>query len=471
MIFKNTAMKQVLPIVFCLLSIVLSAQSVNQKLQKAFQQFEKDTQLKHAVTSLYVIDAQTGQIVFDKNSQIGLAPASTQKIITSVTAFELLGKEYRYKTELGIDWKDSFQTFICIKGSGDPVFGSNRFAETKPDKIMEIFYKKLINAGMKNFSNQFLIDNSNFETQTIPDGWIWQDLGNYYGAGAGRLNWKENQFDLILKSSEKIGGDVKIVSINGENNYQSSFINELKSAAKGSGDNAYIYLPLSNTNYIVRGTIPAGEQNFVISGATFEATPYFVTDFGMYVTNKVNRRSEWNQRQVYSYGKFSDSVKTVYTHFSPPLDSINYWFLKKSINLYGEALIKTLAYEKNGFGATDSGVVIIKNFWKAKGLDPDELNINDGSGLSPMNRVTAHAQVEILKYAKTKNWFPSFYNALPDYNGMKMKSGTIRDVKGFCGYHTSKAGKEYIFSFLVNNYNGKSGELVQKMYKVLDVLK
>jgi serine-type D-Ala-D-Ala carboxypeptidase/endopeptidase (penicillin-binding protein 4) len=82
-----------------------------------------------------------------------------------------------------------------------------------------------------------------------------------------------------------------------------------------------------------------------------------------------------------------------------------------------------------------------------------------------------HAQVEILKYAKTKNWFPSFYNALPDYNGMKMKSGTIRDVKAFCGYHIAKDGKEYIFSFLVNNYTGKSSELVQKMYKVLDVLK
>src|SRR5688572_32655872 len=77
------------------------AQTVNLKLQKAFQQFESDAQLKHAISSLYVIDAKTGKVVFDKNSLIGLAPASTQKIITSVTAFELLGKEFRYKTELG----------------------------------------------------------------------------------------------------------------------------------------------------------------------------------------------------------------------------------------------------------------------------------------------------------------------------------------------------------------------------------
>jgi serine-type D-Ala-D-Ala carboxypeptidase/endopeptidase (penicillin-binding protein 4) len=49
------------------------AQTINQHLQKAFQQFEKDAQLKYAISSLYVIDATTGKVVFDKNSRIGLA--------------------------------------------------------------------------------------------------------------------------------------------------------------------------------------------------------------------------------------------------------------------------------------------------------------------------------------------------------------------------------------------------------------
>ena len=59
-------------------------QTVSQQLQKAFAAFEKDEQLKHAISSLYVIDAKTGQVVFDKNSQVGLAGASTQKIITNM---------------------------------------------------------------------------------------------------------------------------------------------------------------------------------------------------------------------------------------------------------------------------------------------------------------------------------------------------------------------------------------------------
>lgn len=85
--------------------------------------------------------------------------------------------------------------------------------------------------------------------------------------------------------------------------------------------------------------------------------------------------------------------------------------------------------------------------------------------------MTTKAQVAILLFAKKQPWYNGFYASLPLYNGMKMKSGTIGGVKGFTGYHTSKSGTVYAFSFLVNNYNGSSSALVQKMYAVLSTLK
>ena len=216
------------------------------------------------------------------------------------------------------------------------------------------------------------------------------------------------------------------------------------------------------------------EDKFKISGAMPFAYGEFLWTLADSILKNIVLKSmpglinEFN----YTHLNYDKTKLTIFhTETSPSLDSIIYWFLKKSINLYGESLIKTFAYEKKGFGATDSGVVIVKDFWKQKGVDENELNISDGSGLSPINRVTTHAQVEILKYAKTKEWFPYFYDAFPEFNGMKMKSGTISDVKAFCGYQTGKDGKEYIFSFIVNNYNGKTSELVSKMYKVLDNLK
>jgi D-alanyl-D-alanine carboxypeptidase/D-alanyl-D-alanine-endopeptidase (penicillin-binding protein 4) len=449
---------------FYILTFALSAQNIQQKLQKAYEHFESDTQLKHAVSSLYVINSKTGEIIFDKNSQIGLAPASTQKIITAVTAFELLGKAFRYETKFGYVGKikgKSLQGNLFAKPTGDPTLGSWRWGSTKDSAVFDEIItgiKKLKIAGY----NDIVLDNREWNAETIPDGWIWQDIGNYYGAGAAAFNWRENQFDIVLRSGQKIGDPVSVIKTNPK-----SFlpvISYAKSEAKGTGDNAYAYYPLNNLNVIVRGTIPINENAFVIS----VANPYSLTQFSALLKQYLLTKLQVGQVQFNSH--FSDTT-ILFSHFSPALDSIIYWFLKKSINLYGESLIKTFAYEKIGFGATDSGIVIVKDFWKQKGLDPEEINIKDGSGLSPLNRVTTHAQVEILKYAKKQTWFSSFFDALPEYNNMKMKSGTITDVKSFCGYHTSGDGSQYIFSFIVNNYSGTSLELVQKMYRVLDVLK
>lgn len=441
------------------------AQTINQKLQKAFQQFESDVQLKHAISSLYVIDAKTGKAVFDKNSQIGLAPASTQKIITSVTAFELLGKGYKYKTEFYKSIKSSLNVF----GTGDPTLGSWRYAGTNEKAIFEPLINKLRSKGYADFNSVYLMDT--YDSKLIPSGWIYEDIGNYYGAGSTSLNWRENQYDIFFTPGGKKGDLTDLMLDTVYNGTFSQILNECKTGPVGSGDNAYIYFVPGSKEILIQGTIPAGVNRFTISGSNPEPIFSFSSAFIKYAGSRgVSIKDgliDANRPRTDLYPKGD----LLHTHYSPTLDSIIYWFNKKSINLYGEALIKTFAYEKKGFGSTDSGVAILKDFWKQKGIDEDELNISDGSGLSPQNRVTTHAQVEILKYARTRDWFPYFYNSLPDYNGMTMKSGTIKDVKGFCGYHKAKDGKEYIFSFLVNNYNGPSSSLVNKMYKVLDVLK
>ena len=429
------------------LCATLQAQ-VSSSLRQAFSEFEKDDQLRYAVSSLYVIDANSGDVMFDKNSRVGLAPASTQKIITSVSAFELLGPGYRYQTRFVLQ-----NGRVLIIGSGDPTLGSWRWENTKEDKVLE----RIVSAtrGEKDFR----IAKRKWETQYYPDGWIMQDIGNYYGAGALALNWRENQFDMLLKSGKNLGDTVSIVGYK-PRLYGSRFRSEVVSAKKGSGDNAYIY----PDQMVVRGTIPVNEDSFKISGS-FPDPP---NQFLQTILNKLGSSTK-NVKQ--SETRFTKVEELLHTEYSPPLDSIIYWFNKKSINLYGEALVKTIAFEKQGFGRTDSGVNVIRKFWNDKGLDENELNIYDGSGLSPLNRVTTHVQVEILKYARSRNWFPLFLNSLPEYNGMTIKSGTISDVKAFCGYHKSKEGKEYIFSFIVNNYNGSASQLVTKMYKVLDQLK
>ncbi len=463
-------MKKLLFIIGFLLPVTISfSQPVNQKVQNAFQVFENDAQCKYAISSLYIIEAKTGKVIFDRNSRVGLAPASTQKVITSASAFELLGNEFRFKTGFGIGGND-FSTFYIIPG-GDPTLGSPRWNGTKASEVIKRIRQSV--PGNKKDLSSVIINNRDWESVNIPDGWIWQDIGNYYGAGAGKLNWRENQFDIVLKSGDTKGDPVQIVKTEPELiNYE--IISQVVSAGKGTGDNAYIYFPVNMEEGIIKGTIPVKESSFVISGSFPSSSGQFTGELlnNFKSSGIINSGVALVLNDQFQPLKInSGDYKIFHTEFSPSLDSIIYWFLKKSINLYGEALIKRFAVEKKGIGSTDSGVAVIKEFWKQKGIDENELNLSDGSGLSPQNRVTTHAQVEILKYARNRDWFPSFLKALPVYNGMTMKSGTIKDVKGFCGYHTAKNGTEYIFSFLVNNYSGSSSQLVNKMYKVLDTIR
>jgi D-alanyl-D-alanine carboxypeptidase/D-alanyl-D-alanine-endopeptidase (penicillin-binding protein 4) len=450
------------------------AQDVQSKLKKALSAFESDSQMRHANYSLYVIDAKTGKVVIDRNSQIGLAPASCQKLFTSGAAFELLGHDYRYKTQLAYDGKinnGQLNGNIYIVGSGDPTLGSWRWKEMNDTVILNEWLTAVKKQGINNISGVITTNESKFSHQAIPDGWIWQDIGNYYGAGSYALNWKENQFDLTLTSGSHVGDKVQI----SDSNFSDEYVNELQSGPKGSGDNAYIYLSTeSDRSKLLKGTIPINQQKFVISGANVNPPMEVLIDFSNFISrDRISSFPLEGQRRDQLFRDSLGLLKLNYfaTHFSPLLDSMNFWFLRRSINLYGEAFIKTIALEKAGIGSTEKGVDLVKDFWAEQGIDKAAINIVDGSGLSPQNRVTTNALVKVLQYAKRRPWYNSFYLSLPTFNEMKMKSGSIGGARSFAGYHTSKDGHEYIFAIIVNNYDGSSSDIVSKMYKILDNLR
>jgi len=153
---------------FLVLAFDFFGQTVLQKLQTSFSAFEKDSQLKYAISSLYVIDAKTGQVVFDKNSRIGLAPASTQKIITSITAFELLGKNFRYKTIFGLVNNAGISS-IYIKPSGDPTLGSWRWDATSEKNVLSRILNAFEKIELKKVES-IIIDKNGWNAELL---WFW----------------------------------------------------------------------------------------------------------------------------------------------------------------------------------------------------------------------------------------------------------------------------------------------------------
>ena len=458
---------------FILLAAIITtqayAQNIDRVFNSAFKKLAEDPTFKHATISLYVINTTTGKPVTEVNTNIGVAPASCQKVITASTAFELLGHDYKYKTTLGYTGNivnGVLNGNLILKGSGDPTLGSWRYSGANEEKVIAGFKKAILQEGIHEINGHVYADESLWNSEVTPDGWAWQDIGNYYGAGARAINWRENQYDLYLKSGSNIGDPVTIAGT------KPAFVEGLHleskviSAAKGTGDNNYIYMPLDDSFGYVRGTTPVNENHFTISGAM----PHPAVQLALTLEAALKNQSLETTAENHPAQHNAEQSKVFYTYTSPSLDSIIFHFLRRSINLYGEALLKTMAYNFTKVGNTDSGVNVIHNFWKSKGIEPYAINIVDGSGLSPSNRVTTQALVTVMEYAKKQNWFPSFYNALPTISGIKMKSGSINGVISYTGYIKGKDNNQYTFSFVINNFDGSGNAVRKKMWDLLGIL-
>ncbi len=441
------------------------AQNIAQKLDVTTKNLLNSAPAYAANLSVYVAD-ENGNFIYEHNGNRGLSSASTQKIFTAATALETLGKNYQYTTTASYSGDISGGNLsgnLYVHSNGDPTLGSWRYDSYKPENFKQKFIDALKQKGISKISGDLIMDDSYFDFQTVPGGWPWNDLGNYYGAGVWSVNWRENQFDISMNGKEMRGLNVDLPNV--------KWVNDLKTG--GSSDQSLIFTAPYSDVALINGTLPG--KAITVSGATPNPPLTLGTEIkkwlqqsGISFNGEITSTSV--QRIKGEKMLYAPKNNIIFEYKSPTLDKIVFWFMRKSVNLYGETFIKTLGKEKKNHGSFDAGVDFMKEFWKGKGINAAMINFADGSGLSPQNYVSARAEVQALLWSRKQPWFNEFFDGFPTQgNGMKMKSGTMKDTKSFAGYHTSKDGKKYVFAIIINNY--QSSNLSDALYKVLNVLK
>lgn len=449
-----------------LLTIKLFAQSNGDKIKSAFTKFSEDSQLKYAISTFVVKDKNTGSIIFKNNENIGLAPASSLKTVTSATAFALLGENYQFQTDFsytGSIIDGVLKGNLLIKGNGDPTLGSNRFSATTKIAVLNKIVEALKLQGITKIEGEVIVDDGIWDSQSIPEGWIWQDMGNYYGAGTSAVCWGENEFELRFKPGS-VGSNVEI--LNGSDHYPFiNIINEIKTGGAGTGDQVYGYSSPYASEVYLRGTY-AVNLNKAIRFSLPDAALVMAYEIQQgLIKNNIPTLGYQTTRILKKQNQLSSfNDKKILSLSSPPLKEIVYHFNQKSLNLYGEQLVRVMASDEGH--TIKNGVQNIENYWQKQGVDKKSMNLYDGSGLSPANRITALSMTDVLMWASKQPWFSSYYNSLPLNNNMKMKSGTIGDVLAYAGYHNN-----YCFVIMVNNYNGITSSTRQKIFELLDILK
>lgn len=392
-----------------------------------------------AIVSAYAIDSRTGKVLLDKNSDLSCVPASCMKIVTTGAALQILGADAHFETVLEydgeIDEARMLHGNLYIRGGGDPTLGSPRGTLDWKEQIVS-WAEAIEKLGIVAVSGRIVADSSKWETAMAVPSWQWEDLGNYYGAGASALSFHENSYSLVFKPGKKLGEATDILRTEPPLG-QLELHNAVTTGAEGSGDQATIFGSEFSWLRYVRGTIPLGTKEFAIRGAVSDSTEW--------IENLL--KEELSRRKIMVR---EDSLplcptrKKLHTTVSPQVGEIVYWTNQKSVNLYAEHLLKKMGEVVYGFGSTENGIRAVTEFWKGQNLVLDGFVMADGSGLSRKNIITCQLLVQMLVKLKTST---AFLHSLPErMGGVKAKSGTMSYTKAIAGYRG-----DVVFAVIVNN--------------------
>ncbi len=439
--------------------------------------------LKHASVGVFMQDAQTGRVLASSEPQQSLVPASTLKLLTTGAALELLGADFRFETKLAYTGEirnDSLLGDLVVIGGGDPALGSEYFKDHYLKKhFLDIWVDSLKQRNIHFIGGNIIVDASVYEQQLIPNTWVWEDIGNYFGAGACGLSVYDNLYEIHLSSPDTVGLQTHIVStipeipeITFDNQVLSSDINR---------DRAYVFgSPLDNER-VLRGTIPKGKSDFVIK-ASVPNPPLLL---GWQLKHKIEDEGIGIEGSIdvnFQQGKICETTLLAKT-ISPALIDIISVTNHESVNLFAEHLLKHMAYLECGQGSTEVGVKVVADFWKSKGIETTGLFMVDGSGLSRFNAITAKQMVGVLDYMKNESEDGSeFINSLPtvpngtlyyfhaEYfpdNGLYAKSGSMTRVRCFAGQLKTKSGREILFSVFLNNFSCSQSKAIRAIEDLL----
>lgn len=475
-------------VLFNLCCISVPGQLLNdEELKTTVERIANADDVAGGTLSVAVFDVATGQQIFGFNDKKLLTPASILKLVTTNVALDQYGADFKFKTVLGYNGSIEDGTLygdLVIKGFGDPTFGTDRFGEAFHYKsILKKITENLINKQINAIKGDIVVDASHYNTQLISPKWLWEDIGNYYGAGAGGFNFNENKYDIYFKSGRE-GAETEIVKTV-PNFLNVDITNEVFGGAPNSGDNAYVFGGPLTKNQYVRGTVPPFENNFKIKAAL----PNPSLTFSQVVKDHLFKTGIFCQGEAKDHYSSSNGagVKQIITQFYSPklIDIINETH-KKSINLYAEGILKLLSSSCSINNTDGNSLGAVDDYLLNKGFNKNEFIIYDGSGLSPLNKVTTKLMAKLLSQTADNDNFEQFYNSISiagnsakggylknmlkgtiAANNLRAKSGYITGARSYAGYVNNSLNKMLAFSVIVNNYTCSNSEMKSYLEEIL----
>ncbi|PYS23367.1 MAG: hypothetical protein DMF72_09585 [Acidobacteria bacterium] len=469
-------------------------------LRNRIEEIVRQPALAPGFFAVKIVSLDTGQTIFEQDANKFVRPASNMKLYTVATAYDRLTPDFHFITSVYANEKPDdgkVKGDLFVYGRGDPSIAA-RFNNGDYFKGINDLADRIVAAGVKRIKGDLVGDESYFNGAPLGSGWEWEDLTWSYGAQISALSINDNAIDLNVKPGDKIGGPVVFTTGPPSASFM-TIINRATTSTRGAKSDLRIYRGLGANTLELSGSLPIGGAGFIGGVAIPDPALAFVsmlrealTKRGVKIEGRVRTVNARSGSSVmprtapgFGSGSMAQFPVEIASLQSPPFSVIATQTLKPSQNQYTELILRTLGRNPQVLDSTgesrplsgdsrgarddeDAGLESVRNFLRQAGIGDNDVALNDGSGLSRNDLISANTTVQLLTFMSKHKYFAQFRDALPiagvdgtlrtrmrgtpAEGNLRAKTGSLSSVASLSGYVTTAAGEHLVFSMMLNNY-------------------
>ena len=421
----------------------------------------------NAFWGVYIRDLESGTVLYERNADRPLMPASNQKLLTVATALHTLGSDYSYRTPLlfaGAIQGGVMRGDLVVVGSGDPTFGSRSNAANAPDPL-DVWVETIADLGVIRIEGRIIGDDNVLDDESYGDGWDVAHIGRYgFAAPIGGIVYRDNVVEVAVEGYQS-GRAPRILD---EPPGYLLITNEVQTSASRWSRQLNVARPLGTESLRLGGLVSRrfrGNLEIPVSDPTRFVLSVFrdrLQSAGIEVVSALVDIDDLAETPRFV------APDTLHVFESEPLGAILKRINKESDNLFAESVFRTFGWG----GSSSGGERRVKSLLENLGIDDTGLSVRDGSGLSRKDLVTPRILGDLLYEMRSHPEANAFTNSLAQsgeqqttlerrlssYN-VWAKTGSLEFVRSLSGYIRTQDDRMLAFTILVNNYPTSSSRV------------
>lgn len=403
---------------------------------------------------IHVVDVATGEVLYTRNGDIPLNPASNVKLITGAAALDILGPQHTFTTVLRAP------EVVGNTVKGGLYVSSDGEAFLLFQDILS-WAGQLQQKGIRVIEGDIIIDDTIFDGAYLPPGFEQKDADAAYRPAIGAVSVNFNAVTAVVLPGAK-AGDPPIVRLDPPTAHVKVVNNARTIAGSRSRVDAVSTPSEDRTVMTIAGTIGQSARPVSIR-KRIDNPPLFAGSVFASALEMVGIEFKGTVRT----GKTPIPTQVLVTHRSQPLANIVSAMNKWSNNFMAEQLLRVLGIDDEQASTWDLSRARAVDFLLRAGFDAGAFRLHNGSGLYEGNEISARQLVSLLRYMRNHRYGPEFVSSLaiagvdgtlrtrmnqaPMLGNVRGKTGSLNHVTSLSGYAHTASGRLVAFSIMFND--------------------